>query len=217
MRALRSVEASSELPVVPYPPAPWRSRGSMWMAFFKADSPLKLPAGVSPVLLPNWVVLTIVRYLEGALQYDEFVIGSLVRQGLRFGVYVNSIWVDDVASLWGGRRIWGLHKELARFDWSGSSVSISDERGTIASLALEDARFRSPPLWMLAPGFGQLDGRWAFSVGSMLARLGRSRMHVQEWSERFPYRLNEPSRLGFVAGPMRVAAFAPKILGPVEG
>ena len=113
-----------------------------------------------------------VRYLECTLRYDELVIGSLARRGLKFGIYVHHIWVDSEESLWGGRRIWGLPKELASFAWEGDTVRVTDEEGPIATLSVDRSEASSPRIGTVAPGFGRLDGRWIYTKGSVRGRPG---------------------------------------------
>src|SRR3712207_4856461 len=113
----------------PYPPVPWRSRGQLWMGIYDSGTRPALPQGLQALANPNWLVLALVRYLEGTLRYDELVVGALVRRGLRVGGHVHSIWVNDEASLWGGRRMWGVATGLAAFPWNGGSVRVAGDRG----------------------------------------------------------------------------------------
>ena len=195
----------------PYPPAPWRSSGRLWMGFFKTDVPVQLPAGLKPFLNPRWLVVTLVRYLEGTLRYDELAVGPLACLGARFGIFVPYIWVDSEASMWGGRRIWGVPKEMAEFAWNGDTVRVTDKDGLIATLAVDtgDARL---PIWLPAPGLGRRDGQWTFTIATMSGRLGRSGMRIAEWSPRFPYRPGETPMFGFGAKPFRMTVPEPRLL-----
>src|SRR4051812_33530509 len=162
-RARRSEGAWTEVTIMkemreekPYPPPPWISDGQMWTGVYPVTSPPALPEGLRPFLDPSWVLLVFVRYLAGTLRYDELVIGSLARRGLRVGIYVHDIWVDSEASLRGGRRIWGLPKELATFAWEGDTVHVADAEGPIATLSVDRSPAPSPRIWTIAPGFGRL-------------------------------------------------------------
>jgi hypothetical protein len=197
----------------PYPPPPWRSYNQMWMGLFAVDAPPALPAGLRPLLSSRWVILGLIRYLEGStLQYDELIIGSMARRGFRTGLFVHHIWVDSETSLWGGRRIWGLNKELATFAWDGDTVRVTDDAGPIVTMTVDRTPRTSPRLPAIAPGFGQRDGRWVHVTGTVQARLGKVDLRVDEWSPRFPYRLAGVPRLAFAANPAEVSVPAPVVL-----
>ena len=197
-----------ELEETPYPPAPWRAKGQIWMGAFEVESPLPLPAGLRPVLSPKWISVLVVRYLEGTLKYDELAICSLARRGLRFGAYVHHIWVDSVPSLWGGRRIWGLPKELATFAWDGDTVRVTDNEGPIATITVNRRTGQLPPLGLFSPGFGVLDGRLVQASAFLKGPVGRSGMRVEEWSSRFPYRAMGTPRFSFSINPMAITVNA---------
>ena len=100
------------------PPPPWLATGQCgW-------PPRPPPVGSRfRLTFPPWaargrLVIALARF-RGTLSYDEFAVGSLVRRGTRGGLWCQRIWIDDAASLWGGRRLWGIPKQLARFDWTG--------------------------------------------------------------------------------------------------
>lgn len=182
---------------------------------------MPLPADLKPVLPPRWLALVLIRYQEGTLRYDEFIIGALARHRLRFGIYVHHIWVNDVASLWGGRRIWGLNKQLANFEWGQSeahgdegihSVRISDESGLIAHLGMNKAASHLPAIPLPAPGIGYLDGHVIYTTATMRVRLGRPGLHVLQWSPRFPYSVASRPSMGIAAKPMQVIVHAPHVL-----
>jgi hypothetical protein len=198
----------------PYPPPPWRSKNQMWMGAFAVDTPPVLPDGLRPLLSPRWVVLGLIRYLEGStLTYDELVIASLARRGFRTGLYVHHIWVDSEASLWGGRRIWGLNKELATFAWEGDTVRVTDEAGPIVTMTVDRAPRTAPWLPAIAPGFGRLDGQWVHVTGSLRARFGKADLRIEAWSPRFPFQLAGAPRFAVAANPAEVTVPAPVVLG----
>jgi len=140
-----------------YPPAPWWSAGAMWIA------PLSVGG--------RRIVLAVVRYREGTLSYNEVFFGSVVRRGLRVGLSVHGIWVDSVASLWGGREIWGLPKQLATFTWRNRGLTMTAEDGRL------DVRFSGSPRWsarvpFIAPAFGSA-GQFFHGIGHGRLRLAR--------------------------------------------
>jgi Acetoacetate decarboxylase (ADC) len=197
---------------VAYPPAPWRLTGQAWTGFYDAGTRLALPDGLTPLLNPNWLALTIARYLEGTLQYNELIISALVRRGVRAGIHFHAIWVDEEASLWGGRHIWGIPKERATFVWNTNTVQVTDQRH-IVTLDVSAHAPQAPWLWMPAPSFfGFRDGRCLYTLARTQARPGRSEMRVTEWSSRFPYRLTETPLFGLAANPIRITVPQPTVL-----
>ena len=179
---------------VPYPPAPWKCSGQMWTGLFKSSIPRPLPGELKHLLEPHLFIVSMIRYLEGTLKYDELLFATLARQGSQLGLHVDDIWVDDLASLWGGRRIWGLPKNLAKFTWDGSTVAISDALGPIATISLDTRPANLLWIPLLTPGFGPLDGALLQYVGNMWARPGDARMQMLDWSARFPaLQSNKPS------------------------
>lgn len=189
----------TELEEVAYPPAPWEMTGQLWMGGFRLDTPIPLPDGLKAVDA-RLGLLTLVRYQSGTLQYDELVIGALVRKGWRIGIWVHYIWVDSLPSVWGGRRIWGLPKDMAEFNWNGNTVSVSDRDGAIASLEVDMSESRLPSIWIPAPGFGQLDGDWIFTNASMWMSFATAGMRLKDWSPRFPYRPKQEKPVFAMAG-----------------
>lgn len=105
----------------PYPPAPWRLAGHAQLHLFAvpaaelpdtpADFTMLRVAGRG-IALVGWVDYrgdSILRYRE----LFAAVVGSF--RG-RPAITVTNIWVDDEASMLGGRQLWGLPKQLADLD-----------------------------------------------------------------------------------------------------
>jgi hypothetical protein len=137
------------------------------------------------------------------------------RFGMRMGAYISDIWVDDRASVWGGRRIWGLPKNLAEFNWNESVVEITDDHGLIAKISVDQSPIRSPLLWLPVPGFGHLEHQgWTYYIGSLWAHFGRTDMQVAEWSaSRFGDLQNNTPLFGVGARPFdEIQVPSPKIL-----
>lgn len=171
-----------EIEEVPYPPAPWKCSGQMWSGFFRSEAPRMLPGKFKHLLDPHIFIVSLIRYLDGTLRYDELLFSTPARLGLKMGGFISDIWVNDRASLWGGRRIWGLPKNLADFNWDETSVQITDEHGLIAKISVDKRPSRAPLLWTPVPGFGCLDQGWTYYIGSLWAHFGKSDMQVTEWS-----------------------------------
>ena len=173
----------------PYLPAPWELWGQMWMGLFRLRAgSMPVPAGARPLLGPRWLVLVFVRYLDGVLRYDELAFGTPIVYQKRQGMWVDRIWVDSEQSLWGGRRLWGVPKEMAHFDWRGDTVGVADDDGPIVTLSLNRKPARLPKIGFSAPGLGQIDGQWVASRGRFRSRLGWAGLRIEAWPDRFPYR-----------------------------
>ncbi|MGI5498906.1 acetoacetate decarboxylase family protein [Lentzea sp. CA-135723] len=107
-----------------FPAAPWTLCGRGWLTVWTAPRsavPL-LPAGVAPLSLFGRVVVVsaFVDYSpEGLLSYRELMAAVAVRRGVRFGLSITDIWVDDETSRAGARAMWGIPKEMAEFTLAG--------------------------------------------------------------------------------------------------
>lgn len=200
------------LDFVAYPPPPWNSRGQMWMDIFDSKGTPELPSDLKPVLGANRIAIIVVRYLEGALRYDELMFGTIARRGLRVGYWTDRIWVDSPASVWGGRRIWGVPKNPARFDWADDRVTVSDSRGLVAGLSLDRRDSVLPWMYIPTPFLGDIDGVRCFAIGQLWGRPGRAGLEVREWPDRFGYRPQARSHVGFASKPFRMSVTAAKML-----
>ncbi|WP_052868852.1 acetoacetate decarboxylase family protein [Streptomyces niger] len=170
-----------------FPAPPWRARGSLWLSLFRTRAPLPLPTGLTPLGSRRLLAVLLVRYTEGTLRYDEFAVASPVRSGRHVGLHCHGIWVDSEASLRGGRDLWGIPKEPARFSWSADSVRVSDDAGTIAALRVgPHGRWRVPVPY--APGhvFGRIGADRVQLAGRLSGRLRTGRLGALEWSGRLP-------------------------------
>lgn len=106
-----------------YPPAPWPLTGQMYSSVWwvpAGSCTVSLDPELVPVQIAGRVcVATVfVHYQPGSvLTYHELLGGVLVRHTRtgRTGLTVPFIWVDSAVSLQGGRELWGVPKEMARF------------------------------------------------------------------------------------------------------
>ena len=209
---MKMIDLSQSLSEVAFPAAPWHFRGQAWAGLFRTEQSLAVPDGLQPLIGQRWLVVALVRYLVGPLHYDELFIGPPVRYGRHMGVWIDRIWVDDLASLWGGRRIWGLPKELARFDWHDDTVTVEDATGPIATLQLERRMAWLPPLPALVFGVGRLGQRWALTPARGWASPHRAGLRIVNWSSRLPYRPHTTPICAIAANPFIATIGAPHML-----
>jgi hypothetical protein len=202
---------------IPFPPVPWRLAGRAWIGLFRTDAPVSFPAGLRSLLGSRWLVLVLARYLEGTLRYDELVVGPPVWCGRRAGVWVTGIWVDLEASRRAGRCLWGLPKELAEFQWHQGGLRICDQDGLVAALTLDDGRFGKVPIWVPAVGIGRLEGQWACTTARVWAHTWTTRLRVDEWSVRFPFRPRTRPVLGLAVPSFRMTVPAPRLIRAAAG
>jgi hypothetical protein len=201
----------SDLPI-PYPPPPWRSRGTIWTGLLSTRGTLDIPMGFRPLLGSRRLVLMLVRYLGGTLCYDEFLLGSPVRRGVRAGLWVHHIWVNDAASMWGGRCIWGVPKESAEFSWKEHGVEVSGPGGLVVNLYLPPAARSWLPLPLAAPAFGRIGDRYQYFVGRLHGRVSPASVHVGHWPTGLPPLVGNTSRLGLRVDGFRMVLGAPRAL-----
>lgn len=191
---------------VPYPPAPWRSAGEIHLGLFRAAQAAPLGhSGFRPLGDGRWLAIAAIRYQEGPLRYDELAIGPLVRRGLRPGIWVRDIYVDDEASLRGGRELWGLPKQLARFAFRDGGLCVHAGDELLIDLALADRGRAAPRLPLVCPGFGNRHGRWTYVTVRFSAQLARARMEVRALSPRLPALADPTARIA--CGASRFEAF----------
>ena len=125
--------------------------------------------------------LLLARY-EGAstLHYGELLVfPGLTRVNGSVGVWVSHAYVDSPASLAGGRRMWGVPKDLATFDWSGGRVQLTHEDGAhLMTATFPQPRTRLPIPSLLASNgtTGGADRRRFIGTGPL--RMAPARVDV---------------------------------------
>jgi acetoacetate decarboxylase len=119
-----------------YPPAPWHLQGYATQTLNLVDID-RVRQFVPPELdivaiLPGKTIgsIYISEYQSGsALTYNELIIApALVRDRTKIGGWISHIYVDNPASVAGGREIWGLQKELAEFTRIVGEASRNENR-----------------------------------------------------------------------------------------
>ncbi|MEU7226562.1 acetoacetate decarboxylase family protein [Streptomyces chrestomyceticus] len=189
-------------------------RGHLWGGLFATDAAPALPPDLSPLTARSLAVF-VIRYREGTLRYDELIVGTPARHGRRAGLYVHWIWVDDERSLRGGRRIWGVPKQLAEFRWEGPRVRVTDGQGLVAALRLSAKGPSLPRLPLPMTGFGTLDEARTVFTARFTARPGAASVRVEEWPARLPALRHTGGRPGFRAASFTMVLPAP-ILRPLH-
>ncbi len=162
-----------------YPLAPWSLGG--WgiatVGLVDATAVLRyIPSGARLVtVMPGKTIggLFFFSYERGALVYRELnVVAGLIRIGLRFAFLLPRLYVDSAASLIGGRDLWALPKELARFDTSvlgtATAIRVRQAEREVCRLTCETRgpRVRVPFAFPL-PSVGIRDDAFLFFTGAL--------------------------------------------------
>ncbi|SEQ87448.1 Acetoacetate decarboxylase (ADC) [Lentzea xinjiangensis] len=155
-----------------YPPEPWHLRGSLVISVFRVprdevpDGHLPVGARLLTVAGNAFVAVAFVSYEPGGvLSYEELLVATPVWDRGAVAVSVPQIWVDSEASRQGGRELWAIPKELARFG-RGSSIAAVAATGGVPL----------PGRWRLAGTIAQcLAGRDARARAAMSGRVGLAR------------------------------------------
>ena len=109
-----------------YPAPPWTNKGQALQVLRLVDvarvrSLIPAPLKIVPILPGKTIgIVYFADYEPGsAITYHELIIApALVHLGRHFGWWISHIYVDQPDSMAGGREIWGLPKEMARFNWN---------------------------------------------------------------------------------------------------
>jgi Acetoacetate decarboxylase (ADC) len=133
-----------------------------------------------------------VRYEPGGvLHYNELLAAVLTRQGARPRITITNIWVDSVESRDGGRALWGIPKDLARFEFHGDDARAEREQATLAAATVKRGL--------------RLPGRWPLGFRVVQSRNGApktSRVRANAWLSLGRSRWSVPADgpLGYLAG-----------------
>jgi len=143
-----------------YPPPPWHSHGRAWVQPYLVDaSAVALPPGFRAVTTLGRAVgfLALIEYTPPSpLVYSELAwLPFLVSAAGKRGLYIAKMYVDSKDSLDGGRAIWAIPKQLARFDLRNGAATVDTEDGAHLELALHE---RGPAISLKA-GAGTLQPR----------------------------------------------------------
>jgi hypothetical protein len=210
---LSSSQVANTSEATGYPPEPWRLRGQMHLTAWAvpAGSLPRLSAGLEPgqaggtaLVVTAWVIYE----PGGMLSYRELLVAVLAHRGKRPLVTITDIWVDSVASLHGGRELWGIPKQWASFHIDGAICEAVDDHGEpIASAAVRPisalpgrwragytvAQQRAGELMLIpvrcAAGVRLIQLSWEFASGGSLGWLVGARpilsMSLRDFTLRF--------------------------------
>ena len=135
-----------------HPPEPWDLRGQLYLTMWRlplADLPA-LPPGLAPVRLGSHALVStawVVYEPGGVLAYRELLVAVPVWHDTRLRTSITDIWVDSAPSLHGGRKLWGIPKELARFDVAGPRFAASTPDGAVIARGTVIPRTGLPGRW----------------------------------------------------------------------
>lgn len=162
-----------------YPVPPWTLLGhAMSVPVLLERRRIRLPAPLRLLSAGPRVpgVLIAAHYGRGSsLVYNELALLVGAHRGLHVGVSIVRIWVDNEASVAGGRGIWGLAKERAAFEWQKTAdrSCIEVRVGTRRLVHLEAHRAGPPLGWPGAVPLHVLTARAGESAGFRVHCKGR--------------------------------------------
>jgi hypothetical protein len=177
------------------PPSPWRLKGTAVLCL----RPIRIP--IARRFVPE--ALRIVRVAPGVtlgalycaqyepsstLPYHELIVcPAITRAARKTGFWISHIYVDDAVAAAGGRRIWGLEKQCASFDWSDEGrVSVTRDSARLCDLswARRPRSFMSGlPLPLIARVLTHRNGLFQSFVGSGSGRARPCRASVASSAE----------------------------------
>lgn len=195
---------------IPYPSPPWQLAGRVWGGLFSANARLPVPSPLRPLLPRSWTVLSLFRYQGMTLRYDELVLGAFVWHAAQPRLWLSHAWVSCPASLWGGREIWRVPKQLATFDWSEGAVRITDAIGHVVTIGLSQRHAWLPWGGLPIPFMAGVPHDWRHAWAIWRGRLGSPALDVRQWSERFPFRIGGRPFCGFGSDRFQMTVRAPR-------
>jgi len=203
-----------------YPPPPWRLSGTvvltLWPVPLRVAQP-QLPAAVPALSVgPGRTLagLLLASYdARSTLSYHELIaFSALVRQGVRVAMWVSHVYVDDAASLSGGRAIWRMPKQMAAFRSMGQPGTAPAEvrQGEALLVRLQAS---SPPIrWpqaLIAPVLSGTGQEPLFTLGRGLGTMGPVRVQIDVPPDSPLVEVSPPRRALGLAGTVRSFVMPP--------
>jgi acetoacetate decarboxylase len=179
---------------VNYPAPPWNLQGyalqTLHLISVENARPL-IPLELEIVsVLPEKTLggVYLSAYKSGSLlKYNELiVVPAFVRFQNKIGAWISHIYVDNEMSVAGGREIWGLPKEMAKFIWTKDSVSVSQNERQLCRLNYQKEWFSLSSLWKLPLSgdvFGGLGTDLLLFTGKFQAKLEMVKGNLEISSE----------------------------------
>jgi hypothetical protein len=166
-----------------YPPPPWNLKGyavqTLQLVNIEQASKF-IPSELEIVsLLPGKTLgsIYISSYESGSLlKYNELiVVPGFVRYQGKIGAWISHIYVDNQYSVAGGRKIWGLPKEMAEFSWNNGNVRVNQNNRELCSLHYQKGLFNLSTWWqqqLNANSFGGLASELVFFENQFKTQVG---------------------------------------------
>lgn len=165
-----------------YPPAPWKLQGyalqTLHLIDVKNSRPLIPPELEIVSIFPGKTLggVYLSAYETGSiLEYNELiVVAALVRYRGKVGAWISHIYVDNLDSVAGGREIWGLPKEIAKFIWEKDNVSVYQSERQLCNLKYQKGWLSFSTWWQQALSgdvFGELGSELLLFTGQFKSQL----------------------------------------------
>jgi acetoacetate decarboxylase len=216
-----------------YSPAPWHLQGYAVQTLQLIDVARVRPLVPSELeivsVLPGKTLggVYISSYgLGSVMEYNELiVVSAIVNYAGKWGAWISHIYVDNPNSVAGGRKIWGLPKELAQFSWEGNDsvkaaplgyrVTVSQANRQLCSLNYSKQNL-AVPVPFSGNVFSTDSRNLLLFKGEFQSRIGLIRGELEIPEESYFANLNLSQPLLTVAcEDMRLIAGAPEVVGNI--
>lgn len=207
--------AEGAAPPAAWPPAPWHLRARAHLSLWRAPAEAARQAGLHTGAGRGHALLALAWIVYGPggdLTYREIMIAHRAGRpppGHRGpAVTITRIWVDDAASLAGGRALWGIPKAAAQF-----TAEPDDAASAPRAMMVREPGATTPFATLAFTPRLALPGRWPFRLATIqggsqaptvAAARGRGRLHLGRSSLRF----DPAGPLGLLAGRRPVLCLA---------
>lgn len=199
-----------------FPPEPWELRGQMHLTAWRVPSARlpRLATGLKPVRVGGTalaVTAWVIYEPGGVLSYRELLVAVLAHRRGRPLLTITDIWVDNAASLHGGRELWGIPKQWASFHLNGANCAAVNADGELIASATVRPIGALPGRWrpgytvaqqradelMLIPvrctsGVRLIRISWKFAPGGPLGWLADARLACSTSLRDFELRFGRP-------------------------
>jgi acetoacetate decarboxylase len=210
---------------MPYPSAPWNLQGYSLQSLHLIDIDHVRPYVPADLnifsVFPGKTLggVYVAAYETGSLQYNELiVVGALIWEGGKIGSWISHIYVDNPDSVAGGREIWGLPKQEAKFVWhSASNPSVEVKRdGQLLCILSSQGQLPGWQQPLAVPAFGLLHNKLLTfdAKADFKLQLANVKLTVPLDSSFSDLNLGQPL-LGFYANPLQILIKPPVVVKEV--